>query len=104
MQNDVPIPRIYKSLSKLDQNIICVGIVQCGTFSGISSAIIKNGRGKIPHEATKKQNENEATGIQDQPSKSKPSVCKYMYEPRHDKPIAVPADEIVKRICEELDR
>lgn len=43
------------------------------------------------------QNEKEAIGIHDQPSKSMLSVCKYVYEPKQDKPMAVPPDDIVKR-------
>ncbi|KAJ6645681.1 hypothetical protein Bhyg_00889 [Pseudolycoriella hygida] len=69
-------------LCKLDGSACAAGCTAGGfssgacaqnrTFSGISSAITKNGSVKTPHEAMKRQNENEAIGIHEKSWSGKP--------------------------------
>lgn len=64
----------------------------------------RNGNVKTPHDAMKMQNENEAIGTHAKPSKVYPNVFRYVYNPRQDKPIEAPPDEIANKILEKKTR
>lgn len=69
-------------------------------FGGIISDTTTKGSVNTPQHAMNMVKEKLATGIQDTFVTSNPIVFKYIYVPRHKRPMPVPIAEIVSRTFE----
>lgn len=71
---------------------------------GITSEIIRNGSGKMAHEAEKIASENDANGIQLNVSTQKPHDFSIIYTPKVQRPIAVPIVLAAYKNCQKQKR
>lgn len=90
------------TLSKKKENVhnVSIQIIEPAflIFGGIISDTTTKGNVNTPQQAINMVKEKLATGIQETFSKSHPLEFKYIYVPRHKRPMHVPIEEIVSRI------